>query len=95
METIYTPLGVMYYQSGKDLSDVKYVIGTGGVIIRDKKPLSILEKVLARPDKAMELRPKEPEFLLDQDYVLSAMGLLSIEHPEIAIRIMKKRIGKI
>lgn len=95
METIYTPLGVMYYQSGKDLSDVRYVIGTGGVIIRDQEPLSILEKVLARPEKAMELRPKEPEFLLDQNYILSAMGLLSIEHPEIAIRIMKKRIRKI
>ncbi len=93
METIYTPLGVMYYQSGKDLTDVKYVVGTGGIIIHDEKPLEILSKVVVDSKKPLELRPRNPEFMLDRDYILSAMGLLSIEHPEIAIRIMKKRIG--
>ncbi|MDD4000545.1 MAG: methylaspartate mutase accessory protein GlmL [Bacilli bacterium] len=94
METIYTPLGVMYYQSGKDLTDVKYIVGTGGVIIHDDDPLSIL-KVLSTSKSPLELRPKTPEFLLDKDYILSAMGLLSIDFPEIAIRIMKKRMEKI
>jgi len=95
METIYTPLGVMYYQSGKDLTEVNCVIGTGGVLISSENPKGILSKVLARPDKPQELRPTHPEFLLDADYIFSAMGLLSIEHPEIAIRIMKRRIEKI
>ena len=27
-----TPMGIMYLQSGKDLSDIKYIIGTGGVV---------------------------------------------------------------
>ncbi|HEY8395162.1 MAG TPA: methylaspartate mutase accessory protein GlmL [Bacilli bacterium] len=95
VETIYTPLGVMYYQSGKDLTDVQYVIGTGGVLINETSPLEILRQVVAKAEKPTELRPKNPQFMLDNDYIFSAMGLLSIEHPEIAIRILKKRIGKI
>ena len=95
METIYTPLGVVYYQSGKDLSEVRYVIGTGGVLISEDNPKAILSQVLARMDKPQELRPKDPEFMLDRSYIFSAMGLLSLEHPEIAIRILKKRIKKI
>jgi hypothetical protein len=33
--------------------------------------------------------------LLDGDYLTSAMGLLGRHHPEIALRIMKKRFRKI
>jgi uncharacterized protein (TIGR01319 family) len=95
METIYTPLGVMYYQTGKDLTNVRYVIGTGGVIIYDEHARDILQKVVFNPAKPLELRPKEPLFMLDYDYLLSAMGLLSFDHPEVALRIMKKRIGLI
>jgi len=43
----------------------------------------------------MELRPVNPIFLLDKDYILSAMGLLSLDYPEIALKIMKKRIVEI
>jgi len=43
----------------------------------------------------MELRPVAPKFLLDKDYILSAMGLLSMDHPEIALKIMKKHITEI
>ncbi len=95
METIYTPLGVMYYQRGKDLTDVKYIIGTGGIILYGEYPEAILSKVFFDPAKPVELRPKQAELMLDYDYLLSAMGLLSFDHPEVALRIMKKRIGLI
>ncbi|MDD4077486.1 MAG: methylaspartate mutase accessory protein GlmL [Bacilli bacterium] len=93
--TVYTPLGVMYYQTGKDLSDVKFIIGTGGVIIYDRRAYDILKTTLRTPQKPMELRPRNPDFLLDYDYLTSAMGLLSMYHPEVALKIMKKRIKKI
>lgn len=95
VESVYTPLGVMYYQEGKDLSDVQTIIGTGGVIVNSKDPSSILEKVKVNIKKPMELRPKDSSFYIDSDYILSAMGLLSQSHPEIALRIMKKRIKRI
>jgi uncharacterized protein (TIGR01319 family) len=31
VEVVHTPLGDMYYQTGKDLTGIQYVIGTGGV----------------------------------------------------------------
>jgi len=90
--TVYTPLGMMYHQVGKDLTQAKYYIGTGGVVINSKNPVSILKYGLFNDEKPTELRPKNPQFMLDKDYILSAMGLLSIDYPEIALRIMKKRI---
>lgn len=95
VETVYTPLGVMYYQQGKDLSDVATIIGTGGVIVHSKDATSILKGINVNIKKPLELRPKESNYFIDQDYILSAMGLLSSVHPEIALKIMKKRIKRI
>jgi uncharacterized protein (TIGR01319 family) len=90
--SVYTPLGMMYHQVGKDLTQTQYFIGTGGVVINSNDPISILKNGLFKDEKPTELRPKNPQFMLDKDYILSAMGLLSIDYPEIALRIMKKRI---
>ncbi|MDO9629496.1 MAG: methylaspartate mutase accessory protein GlmL [Acholeplasmataceae bacterium] len=95
LKGVYTPMGIMYYQVGKDLTKTNYFIGTGGVVISSKDPVAILKHGTKMETKPMELRPHNPEFLLDKDYILSAMGLLSIDFPEIALKIMKKRIVKI
>lgn len=95
LKAAYTPSGIYYYQVGKDLTQTKYYIGTGGVLISSKDPKSILKHALYTESKPLELRPKDPTYLLDSDYILSAMGLLSIDYPEIALKIMKKHITKI
>jgi len=95
LHSVYTPLGMLYYQEGKDLSNVSKVIGTGGVIVHSNNPSFILEGVLVNQDKPMELRPKNVEYYIDSDYILSAMGLLSKDHPKIALKIMKKRMKRI
>lgn len=92
LKSVYTPLGMMYHQVGKDLTKTKYFIGTGGVVISSKDPISMLKHATQTDSRSMELRPHHPEFMLDKDYILSAMGLLSMDHPDIALRIMKKRI---
>jgi uncharacterized protein (TIGR01319 family) len=92
IEAVYTPLGQMYYQYGKDLTDVKTIIGTGGVVINDERPQEILKSLCYNPKKPLELRPKNPKYMLDKKYILSAMGLLSIYEPSIALRIMKDNI---
>ena len=43
----------------------------------------------------MELRPVNPQFMLDADYILAAMGLLSEYDPLLALKIMKKHIKPI
>ena len=43
LKGVYTPMGVMYYQVGKDLTQTNYFIGTGGVVISSKDPVAILK----------------------------------------------------
>lgn len=95
LKSVYTPMGMMYQQIGKDLTQVGSFIGTGGVVIASKNTKDLLSNAVIKEDKTMELRPKHPNFYLDADYILSAMGLLSMDYPEIALRIMKKRIIKL
>ncbi len=95
MEEMYTPMGLVYYQYGKDLSQIRYVIGTGGVLVRSKHPYEILKKVEYDLSKPLELRPRRPGYMLDADYILAAMGLLSEIDPLLALKIMKKHIKPI
>ncbi len=92
LESVYTPLGRMYYQTGKDLSNVKCVIGTGGVIINSKNYTDILKGVCVSETSGLELRPTDPKFRIDSHYILSAMGVLSEVDKMTAIKIMKKYI---
>lgn len=92
MEEMYTPMGLVYYQYGKDLSQIRYVIGTGGVLVKSRAPREILKKVEYSISAPLELRPRRPQYLLDKDYILAAMGLLSEIDPLLALKIMKKHI---
>lgn len=90
VEVVHTPLGEMYYQTGKDLTDIKYVIGTGGVLINHPDSKKILKQVNKKSDKKLELRPKDPSILIDRSYILAAMGLLSQKYPKVALNLMKQ-----
>ena len=79
-----------------DLSQIEYVIGTGGVLVNSSNPVKILEKVKGGVRRnVLELRPTKPQYLLDADYILSAMGLLSEVDPLLARKIMKKHLKKV
>ena len=90
VEVVHTPLGDMYYQTGKDLSGIKYVIGTGGVLINNNDAKKILKQVNKKSNKILELRPTNPSILLDKSYILSGMGLLSQKYPKLALKLMKQ-----
>ncbi len=90
VEVVHTPLGDMYYQTGKDLTGIKYVIGTGGVLINNNDAKKILKQVNKKSNKILELRPTNPSILLDKSYILSAMGLLSQKYPKTALKLMKQ-----
>ncbi|MBM6821130.1 methylaspartate mutase accessory protein GlmL [Fusobacterium mortiferum] len=94
LECVYTPMGTMFNQNGKDLTETPYVIGTGGVIIHSLNPHEILKAGNFNQEDPIHLKPVNPKFLIDKTYILSAMGLLAQEYPNIAIRIMKKFLVK-
>lgn len=94
IEVVYGPMGELMVQRGKDLTDVGAVIGTGGPIVFSKDPQKILNHTLFNDRKAHILKPKHPNFYLDNHYILYAMGLLSKVDPKKALSLMKKYIIK-
>ena len=94
LENVYTPAGLIYFQCGKDLMDVKYMIGTGGVIVHSKNQTNILKAGAFDISMPVHLRPKNPNYLVDNTYILSSMGLLAEENPNLALKIMKKYLKK-
>jgi uncharacterized protein (TIGR01319 family) len=85
----------MLVQIGKDLSDVRTVIGTGGPVTHAPAPREILRGVLAESENGNLLKPREADFYLDQNYIMYAMGLLAGTEPKAALRMMKRGLKKI
>ena len=95
LKNIYTPMGEVFVQSGKDLSDISIVIGTGGAIVESDSPNEILKKIAFNPSEPFSLRPQTPTYYLDKDYILFAVGLLNEVDPNIAFRIAQKSLAHI
>ena len=91
-ERSYTPMGETIIQTGKDLTQVKYIIGTGGAIINADAPEEILRASVYSPQDLNLLKPQNPQLLLDKQYCFSAMGLLAQKFPRLAIKIMKQKL---
>ena len=94
LEQFYSPMGISYMQTGKDLTAVKVLIVTGGALIHTKRTGAIAAHAQFSPLDAMSLKPKEAEVLVDRKYILAAMGLLSTVYPDTALRIMKRELIK-
>lgn len=77
---------------GKDLTSVKYIVGTGGALTRLPNRVDIL-KSIAFSNKGNKLFPtKEAEVLIDNDYIMASLGVLSLENREAAMRLLKKSL---
>ncbi len=95
IETVYTPMGVSYYQQGKDLSDVQIMIGIGGPILHSMHPEEILKKALYDNHQKEILLPQKTDYYLDKHYIVSCLGLLASRHPDEVLRILKKNVEKL
>lgn len=89
---LYGPEGKKTVAEGKDLTKVKYIIGTGGALTRLPNRINIM-KDIPLSNNGNELLPgKEAEVLVDNDYIMSSLGVLSIKYPEAAIQLLKKSL---
>ncbi len=95
LEVVYSPNGERLIQMGKDLTRIKTIIGTGGPIIFSKYQREILEPALFRENDPFTLKPKEPDFYIDGQYILYAVGLLSQVEPKKAINLARKYLKQI
>ena len=92
VETTFTPFGEMFVVTGKDLTEVEYVVGIGGVLVNSTNSTDILKGAQADKQNLVSLKPKHPKFLLDRKYIFGSMGLLSEVDADLALAIMKKEI---
>lgn len=92
IEQTYTPVGLTYIQQGKDLRRIRQIVITGGAMIHARDPFDIAAHALYDQSQPMSLKPYSANILLDKNYILAAMGLLSQSYPAVAQKIMKKEL---
>ena len=77
---------------GKDLTEIRYIIGTGGALTRLPQMEEIL-KVIYKNGRGGKLFPKkEAKVLLDKNYLLASLGVLSLEYPKAALKLMMESL---
>jgi hypothetical protein len=80
-------------QYGKDLTGIRTVIGTGGPLVFSGCGKELLEEVLRDPDREPDvLLPEKARFLLDEDYIFFAAGLLREIDEEAAYDILLRSL---
>lgn len=82
-----------YAAYGKDLSKVKYIIGTGGALIKLGNGEEILENIIYKKDDLTMLPKNKAKILLDKNYIMASAGVLFRENEEAAVSLLKKSLG--
>lgn len=89
IRNVYGPSGRSSLAEGKDLSEVKYIVGTGGALTRLPANIEIMKQIAKHNQTGMLLFPtSEAEILVDSDYIMASLGVLSKVHRESAFRLM-------
>ncbi|MFA6691271.1 MAG: methylaspartate mutase accessory protein GlmL [Saccharofermentanales bacterium] len=95
LQEVYTPTGLAYVQTGKDLRSLEQIVLSGGALIHAKEPLTIASAALFDTAVPTSLRPLRARVWRDSKYILSAMGVLAEKEADIALRIMKRELENI
>lgn len=83
-------------QEGKNISQIRTVVGTGGPLVHSGNPGEILRRVCRHTAKETEfLLPDSADFYLDKQYVFYAAGLLKAHDDDLAFTIMKRSMTRI
>lgn len=91
---VYGPSGRMTLAEGKDLTQVKYIVGTGGALTRLPNRVKILKEIPKHNETGMLLFPGEQaEILIDNDYIMASLGVLSKKYKDSAIKLLGKSLG--
>jgi uncharacterized protein (TIGR01319 family) len=84
---LYGPTGRQTVATGKDLSSVNTIIGTGGPLTQIAGGTDILLRLIGQ-GPGRELYPKHAQVLIDSQYIMASCGLLSKKYPKEAEKIL-------
>lgn len=91
---VYGPSGRSSVAEGKDLTQVKYIVGTGGALTRLPHRVEIMKKIAGHDETGMRLFPtSHAEILVDNDYIMASVGVLSKKHREGAKKLLEQSLG--
>ena len=89
----YGPSGKRSMASGKDLTGVKYFIGTGGALTRLPSRIEIIKNALNSGSEIDLLPSQDTEILIDNHYIMASLGVMAEHYEEAALSLMKKSLG--
>lgn len=91
---IYGPSGRSTVAEGKDLTPVKYIVGTGGALTRLPRREEIMGRICQYDQTGTKLFPtSHARIAVDNDYIMASLGVLSVKHREGAIKLLEKSLG--
>lgn len=91
---VYGPSGRNTLAEGKDLSQVKYIIGTGGALTRLPHRVEIMKQISKHNETGLMLFPNtDAKILVENDYIMASLGVLSKRHEKAAMKLLGKSLG--
>lgn len=88
LRQLYGPTGRTTIAEGKDLTNVRYLIGTGGPLTKLASGKAILQSLIDQPNR-QELLPKSTaRVLIDHNYNLAVLGALAERYPQAALALL-------
>jgi hypothetical protein len=90
---VYGPSGRSTLAEGKDLSQIKYIIGTGGALTRLPNRVDIMKAIAKHNETGLLLFPtEEAEILVDNDYIMASLGVLSKRYLNAALYFLERSL---
>ncbi len=90
---LFGPTGRYSVAIGKDLTQVKWIIGTGGALIKLPNGRKILQS-LRQDKKGKKLFPTQnAKVLIDTYYIMASLGVLSGEYPGETLALLKQTLN--
>lgn len=93
IRNLYGASGKIRYAEGKDLTEVKYIVGTGGALTRLPNRVEIMKSISKYNTSKTLLFPQEQaKILVDNDYIMASIGVLSKKYEKASIKLMCKSL---
>ena len=93
---LYTPSGRTTLAEGKDLTGCKTLVATGGALTRLPGRETILAELRDMNGNGTMLYPKPGamRILVDNHYIMASLGVLSLHHPQAALKLLRDSFGE-
>lgn len=93
IRSIYGTSGKSKIAEGKDLTEIKYIVGTGGALSRLPERSEIMKYISEYNRNQDLLFPKaKAKILVDNDYIMASLGVLSKKYEIASLKLMLKSL---